>query len=207
MDNWGERLLDWLKSTFHSKFEPPVDVDESEDGLALQQGPYRTRLRYVARIVGEALVYGLVLAGLLFLTMLFGRSHGGSTPSIMDRLTIGYYFAVTAGPACSATVFPVLLMIRRGELEWSRLVITEGAIHLTKGKWFGPRSVLELDASDVAAQDAHIECTPHLDIAEERDVLDLTIDSDEHFETFAVGLPPDTARDFAERANQLLDHG
>jgi hypothetical protein len=207
MDNWDERLLDWLKSTFHSKFEPPVDVEEAEDGLALQQGPYRTRLRYVARIVGEALVYGLVLAGLLFLMMLFGRSHGGSTPSIMDRLTIGYYFAVTAGPACSASFFPVLLMIRRGELEWSRLEITEGTIHLTKGKWFGPRSVLELDASDVAELDAHIECTPHLDIAEERDVLDLTIDSDEHFETFAVGLPPDTARDFAERANQLLDHG
>ena len=204
MERSGKSLLDWLKTTFHAKIEPPIEVEELENGLTLQQGPHRTRLYYVARIVAEALVYGAVVSALLFLLMLFGRGHAGSSPSLSDRLYLGYHLAINVGPACAAAVFPVLLLIRRGELDWSRLKIAKGSIRLEKGKWFGAWSTLALDAPDIADLDVRIECTPHLDVAAEQDLLDLTVDSSEHFETFAVGLPPDTARDFATRANELL---
>lgn len=204
MDEWLEDGLDWLKQTFHSRLEAPIDIEQTSDGVMLQQGPVRTRTRYVSWLFVEALAYGLIVAALVLAAILFGQERGASTLTLQDRLEGGSYFGSILGVGCFVCAFPVLLLIRRKQLEWSRFEVGSSGIRWTKGSWFGRRRALRIDEGQIATSQAKIECTPHLDVAEDRELVDLTFDSIDDFSTFAAGLPPDQAQQFADAANRVL---
>ncbi|MFW5966672.1 MAG: hypothetical protein ACOCV2_04090 [Persicimonas sp.] len=197
---WWER---WRLQFYPGK-QRPLEVDENYANIAVQHGPARTRLKYVVWVVLEALSYACVLAFFIIMAGIFGDGSSSTSVSLYDRVVFSFGTAGVVGGVFFVMAIPTLLVIRRRQLDWHRLTVDEEGVDLTHGYWFGRRSGAHIEPEDIARLNPRITLTHHLDVAEEREVIDLTLDSKKHFETFAEALEPGRAHYVARSVNQVL---
>lgn len=197
---WWERL----RLRFYPGKQRPLEVDQSYGGIAVQHGPARTRLKYLLWVIVEAFSYACFLASFIIVTGIFGDGTSSTSVSLYERVVLSAGMAGVVGGVFFVLAIPTLLGIRRRQLDWHRLTVDEEGVGLTHGHWFGRRSGVHIEPEEIARLNPRVTLTHHLDVAEEREVIDLTLDSKKYFETFAEALEPGRAHYVARTVNQVL---
>ncbi len=206
-------VVDWLEFRMTGGAEPTAQVGATPERFSYRKGPRRSRIVYVFWAIVEAILYGCLLASVFFVIPFFPtrRRHSSSYDepwSFEERLEGSLYLGVevggVVGPILSLGCFPVLLIIRRANLQWTRFTVDADGIQWREGAWYGWQDRVEVEPDRIAGVQPYIECTDHVEIGEHRDVVDLTLNSAEHFETFLTGLEPDEAQELADAINRVL---